>query len=114
MQIDKSLISGSTTLLVLSLLENRDQYGYEMIKELEMKSEKVFVLKEGTLYPILHKLENDGLIASYQQDSTAGKKRKYYSLTKEGRKELAAKKEEWFNFSKQVNQVIGGEANAFA
>ena len=114
MQIDKSLISGSTTLLVLSLLENRDQYGYEMIKELEKKSEKIFVLKEGTLYPILHKLENDGLITSYMQESTAGKKRKYYSLTKKGRKELASKKEEWYTFSKQVNHVIGGEGSALA
>lgn len=114
MQIDRSLMSGSTTLLILSLLENHDQYGYEMIKELEIKSEKVFVLKEGTLYPILHKLVNDGLITSYEQESTAGKKRKYYSLTKEGREELAAKKTEWYAFSKKVNQVIGGEANAFA
>lgn len=113
MAIDKGLMAGSTTLLVLSLLENRDQYGYEMIKELEAKSEKLFVLKEGTLYPILHKLENDGLITSYEKESTAGKRRKYYSLTKEGKKELAGKKSEWQVFARQVNRVIGGELNAF-
>jgi len=112
--IDKNLMSGSTALLVLSLLENRDQYGYEMIKELERKSEKVFVLKEGTLYPILHKLENDGLVSAYEKESTAGKKRKYYALTKEGRRELAGKKAEWYAFTKKVDQVIGGEVNAFA
>jgi len=106
MQIDKSLISGSTTLLVLSLLEDRDQYGYEMIKELEIKSEKVFVLKEGTLYPILHRLENDGLIKSYEQESIAGKKRKYYSLTKEGIKKTV--------FGEKIGTYIGGELNAFA
>ncbi|HHV63913.1 MAG TPA: PadR family transcriptional regulator [Peptococcaceae bacterium] len=114
MAIDKNLMSGSTTLLVLSLLETKDQYGYEMIKELERRSEKVFTLKEGTLYPILHKLENDGMITSYEKESTAGKRRKYYSLTKEGKKLLAAKKQEWLAFSQKVNQVIGGEVNAFS
>ena len=57
MKVDKSLITGSTTMLVLSLLKDGDKYGYEMIKELEKKSDETFSLKEGTLYPILHGLE---------------------------------------------------------
>lgn len=107
MKINKELMKGSTTLLVLRLLETENRYGYEMIKCLKERSENVFELKEGTLYPILHSLEENGWIASYWDESTA-KKRKYYTITKEGRKQLKAKKEEWKIFSKGINQVIGG------
>ena len=107
MKINKELMKGSTTLLVLRLLETQNMYGYEMIKDLKERSENAFELKEGTLYPILHALEENGLIISYWDESTA-KKRKYYTITKEGRKHLKAKKEEWEIFSKGINQVIGG------
>lgn len=107
MKINKELLKGSTTLLVLRLLETENMYGYEMIKDLKEKSENVFELKEGTLYPILHSLEESGLIDSYWDETTA-KKRKYYRITKEGRKHLKDKKEEWKLFSNGVNQVIGG------
>ena len=61
MAVDKSLISGSTTLLILSLLEEKDMYGYEMIDTLKGKSNNVFELKAGTLYPLLHSMEEKGL-----------------------------------------------------
>ncbi len=64
---DKNLLSGSTTLLVLSLLSSGDKYGYEMIAELEARSDHTFTLKEGTLYPILHTLEKDGAVKSYER-----------------------------------------------
>ena len=60
MAVDKSLISGSTTLLILSLLEEKDMYGYEMIDTLKGKSNNVFELKAGTLYPLLHSMEEKG------------------------------------------------------
>ena len=63
MKIDKSLMSGSTTLLVLSLLSGEEMYGYQMITELARRSNHVFDLKEGTLYPILHGLEAEGLVS---------------------------------------------------
>lgn len=81
-------------MLVLSLLENENMYGYQMIKELCKKSENVFEFQEGTLYPILHNLEEKNLITSYW-DMAGSKKRKYYSITKEGKKHLKEKKEEW-------------------
>ena len=71
MKADKNLLSGSTTLLVLSLLAAGDKYGYEMIAELEAKSDDTFTLKEGTLYPILHGLENDGAVNSYEKEAPA-------------------------------------------
>lgn len=109
MKIDKELLKGSTNLLVLSLLENENMYGYQMIKTLKEKSEDLFELKEGTLYPILHNLEEKGLINSYWDEATA-KKRKYYSITEEGRKHLKSKKEEWNTFSNGISKVIGGVA----
>lgn len=106
MKINKELLKGSTKLVVLSLLEKENMYGYEMIRKLSEKSENVFELQEGTLYPILHSLESDNFITSYW-DNTGSKKRKYYSITSEGKKQLKAKKEEWKAFSSGVNQVIG-------
>lgn len=107
MAIDKSLISGNTTLLILKLLEEKDMYGYEMIENLRQKSNHVFDLKAGTLYPILHGLEDKGCLTSYEQEA-GGKTRKYYSLTKEGRRFLDTKKKEWQEYSFAVNQVLGG------
>lgn len=108
MKIDKELLKGSTNMLVLSLLEKENMYGYEMIKKLNIKSEKVFDFQEGTLYPILHNLEANNFITSYW-DETTGKKRKYYSITKKGKKNLQSKKEEWKNFCNGINLVIGGD-----
>ena len=107
MKLNKELLKGSTELLVSSVIENENMYGYQMIKELKMKSENVFEFQEGTLYPILHKLEEKRWISSYW-DEVVGKKRKYYAITTEGKKQLDAKKEEWKTFSTKVNQVIGG------
>ena len=107
MKISKELIKGSTSMLVLSLLEKENMYGYQMIKELSRKSKNLFELKEGTLYPILHNLEQKNYISSYW-DNTGTKKRKYYSITKEGKKHLKERKEEWASFSSGINEVMGG------
>lgn len=106
MKIRKELSKGSTSLLVLSVLEQEDMYGYQIIKELETKSKEIFCLKEGTLYPILHALEKDGFLTSYWQDSPNARSRKYYKITENGKKELSEQKEEWNLFSTAVNQVI--------
>jgi PadR family transcriptional regulator PadR len=108
MKIDKSLMSGSTTLLILKLLENTDMYGYQMIEELEKRSQNVFTLKAGTLYPLLHTLEQQKMIESYETIIENGRPRKYYRLTKDGRKMLDEKKEEWKVYTSAVNKVLGG------
>ena len=87
MAVDKSLVSGSTTMLVLKLLEEKDMYGYEMIDTLRGKSKNVFELKAGTLYPLLHGLEEKGFVESYEKEAV-GKIRKYYHITRSGKKEL--------------------------
>lgn len=105
MAIEKSLISGSTSMLLLRLLEDKDMYGYEMIEALEKKSNNVFSMKAGTLYPLLHLLEEKEYLTSYEKEAN-GKTRKYYHLTREGKKYLKAKKEEWQEFSTAVVNVL--------
>lgn len=105
--IEKSLLSGSTTMLLLRLLEEKDMYGYEMIDTLRKQSNNVFELKAGTLYPLLHSLEEKNYLMSYEEECN-GKVRKYYKLSKEGKKFLKQKKEEWQEYSKAVSNVLGG------
>lgn len=107
MKIEKSLLSGSTPLLVLSLLKDGDKYGYEMADELAKRSDDTFQLKEGTLYPLLHTLEKNGLVKSYTKEGPGGRERRYYQLTEEGRGQLEHKTAEWRLFSEKVNAVIG-------
>ena len=114
MKIDKSLMSGSTTLLILSLLAGEEMYGYQMITELARRSNHVFDLKEGTLYPILHALEKDKCLSSYQQEAPTGRVRKYYRLTRRGKKLLDDKRAEWGAFQQGVDSVLSGGASALA
>lgn len=105
MAVDKALVSGSMTMLLLRLLAEKDMYGYEMIDTLRRKSCNVFELKAGTLYPLLHGLEEKGLLRVYGQEH-GGKIRKYYSITKEGRGLLESKKAEWNEYQSAVTSVL--------
>ena len=105
MAVDKALLSGSSTLLILKLLSEKDMYGYEMIDTLRKRSQNVFELKAGTLYPLLHGLEEKGMLKVYEQEYL-GKTRKYYSITKEGRKLLKSKTEEWNEYSGAIVSVL--------
>ncbi|MEW8957135.1 PadR family transcriptional regulator [Clostridium sp.] len=106
MKVSKELIKGSTSVLILSLLQRKEMYGYEMIKEIELKSSGVFSFKEGTLYPILHSLEKDTIIESYWEEGDSKRKRKYYRITREGRVYLKEKQEEWDVFKSSVDKVL--------
>lgn len=83
-------------------------YGYEMIETLRKRSENVFELKAGTLYPLLHSLEDKGYLTCYEQEAS-GKVRKYYGITKEGRKFLEKKRDEWEQYVKAVTNVLALE-----
>ena len=84
-----------TSLLVLSLLQGQDLYGYQMITELERRSDHTFQMKEGTLYPVLKKLENGGYVTAYQAEATD-----------RGRKELVREKAQWESYAHGVNSVL--------
>ena len=101
-----------TQLLILSLLSGRDMYGYEMIVELARRSQNVFEMKEGTLYPVLHGLEKERYVEAYEQTAPSGRARKYYRLTKKGRGCLADEKAAWEQYAGAVNAVLRMEALA--
>ncbi len=106
--IDKTLLSGSMGTMLLKLLSEKDMYGYEMIETLRSRSQNVFELKAGTLYPLLHALEAKNYLTSYEQEGV-GKVRKYYSITKEGRKYLKVKLNEWDTYTVAVANVLAFE-----
>lgn len=103
--MDKNLIQGSLNMLILRLLEEKDMYGYEMIDTLRRRSNDVFELKAGSLYPLLHGLEAKGFVTSYE-DGSSGKLRKYYHITKAGKKILKEKTEEWKEYANAVTSVL--------
>ncbi len=111
MKFEKSLVSGSTALLVLSLLSDGDKYGYEMVLELARRSNNAFELKEGTLYPLLHALEKAGDVEAYTRTAPSGRERRYYALTERGKGRLQEKTEEWRFFSERVNAVLRAAAS---
>ncbi len=106
MSVNKELLKGSTGTLVMQLLSRKKMYGYEIIKELELLSTGLFELREGTLYPILHALEENGLVVSEWIGNEGERQRKYYSLTKSGRGQLKEKKKEWAEFRNAIDKII--------
>ena len=84
------------------------------IAELEARSDHTFTLKEGTLYPILHTLEKDGAVKSYEKEAPTGRMRKYYRITRKGLRLLDEKKEEWVEFTHTVNAILAGTSPALA
>ena len=110
MEADKSLVSGSMALLVLKLLEDGDKYGYQMTSELKARSEDVFHLKAGTLYPLLHALEEKGLVTAYEREAGARKAPPEYHLTEEGQAALREKEAAWHTYARAVGRVLRGGA----
>lgn len=93
-------------LLVLTLLAGEDMYGYQIITELERRSDHTFEMKEGTLYPVLHGLWKAGAVECYEADAPSGRKRKYYHITKKGRDALKTETEEWRGYAHGVESVL--------
>ena len=102
MAIEKSLLSGSTAMLLLKLLSEKDMYGYELVAEVS----KVVNVKEGTIYPILKRLTNEHYFETYLRESTEGPPRKYYHLTAAGILHLRELEKEWEEFSQNVNRFL--------
>ena len=106
MKISKELLKGSTSTMVLQLLSEQDMYGYMIIGQIDSRSDSVFRMSEGSLYPILHAMEKDGLLEAYRQVSESGKERKYYRITAKGRLQLSLRLEEWAAFTEGVSDVL--------
>ena len=109
MTFDAELMKGTTVPVVLEILSEGESYGYRLIKTVNDRTGGKFTLKEGTLYPCLHRLEDEGLITSVWHEAESGKKRKYYRITSSGLEELEQRKQEWRDFSTQVNALLFGQ-----
>jgi PadR family transcriptional regulator PadR len=101
--IQVQLKKGVLELCVLALLSREDGYAYDIASQLA----KGIDMGEGTIYPLMRRLQADGLVSTYLQESDAGPPRKYYRLTAAGRKSFAAQKAEWASFAKAVNDILG-------
>jgi DNA-binding PadR family transcriptional regulator len=106
MRFDRELLKGSTATVVLAILSEGPLHGYQIAKELRRRSGDALELGQGVLYPILHRLEDRGLIAGEWETSTGTPSRKSYGITEHGRAELAARRKEWAAFSRAVGKVL--------
>ena len=102
----QELIKGNIDSLLLCLLSQQPMYGYQIIKEIEGRSEGYFHFKEGTLYPALHRLEEAGLIQGRWQVLPTGQQRKYYHITDKGHAVLVEKRGQWRDFLNAMNLII--------
>jgi len=93
-QLDKEMMKGSIDLLLLSIINQRDLYGYELIQIIKRLSDNTYEMSEGTLYAALKRLERKGFVQSYWKETESGR-RKYYHMTDSGKKELQLKRENW-------------------
>ncbi len=103
------LIKGSSNSLLLSLLAGQSMYGYQIVKELETRSQGYFKFKEGTLYPALHRLEKAGLITGNWQMLPNGRQRRYYQITAKGQAELNEEKVQWQDFLIAIKMILQPE-----
>jgi DNA-binding PadR family transcriptional regulator len=94
-RIAKDLVAASATALLLSILHKGPSYGYAIIQEVRALSGGELEWSEGMLYPVLHRLEDQGLIDSYEERGDTGRKRRYYRLRPEGRRALAKERRQW-------------------
>ena len=95
MELNKDLVAASATPLVLAILAEADSYGYAVIKRVAELSGGHLQWTDGMLYPVLHRLERQGLVAAKWGESQSGRKRKYYRITRPGRTQLAEQREQW-------------------
>lgn len=105
--ISKELMAASTKPLILTILKRGESYGYQIIQDVKELSGGSLEWSDGMLYPVLHKLEKDGLVQSRWEVSDEGRRRKYYSITGEGREELSSAKSEWMSVHEVLVKLWG-------
>ncbi len=107
--LDRELKKGSAELLILSLVEIRPRHGYEISKLIESRSDGVLRFNVASLYPLLYRLEKRGWIQGRWVEKAGQRRRRYYRLTREGRKVLAAQRSGWEEFVAAINRITGVE-----
>ena len=107
--LDRELKKGSAELLILSLVEVRPRHGYEISKLIEARSDGVLRFNVASLYPLLYRLEKRGWILGRWVEKAGQRRRRYYRLTREGRKVLAAQRSGWEEFVAAINRITRAE-----
>ncbi|MBC7930045.1 MAG: PadR family transcriptional regulator [Rubrivivax sp.] len=107
--LDRELKKGSAELLILSLVEARPRHGYEISKLIESRSEGVLKFNVASLYPLLYRLEKRGWIQGRWVEKVGQRRRRYYRLTAEGKKVLAAQRSIWREFVEAVSRITEAE-----
>lgn len=110
-KLSKELIGASSIPIVLSIISKGETYGYDIIQQVKKASDNRVEWKDGTLYPVLHKLEKNGYIESFWKVGDKGRKRKYYRISDEGKKELNEKKADWIFINQLLEQLWKVEPN---
>src|SRR4051812_19451122 len=109
MRGDQLFSKGLATILVLGVLQDAPRHGYDIAREVERRSSDRLTFSYGTLYPVLHALEQDGLIDSQWERPAGERERKVYSINERGLAELARRRAEWRAYSQAMDQVLGPE-----
>jgi PadR family transcriptional regulator, regulatory protein PadR len=104
--MDSQFLGSAVEMMILEVAARGPTYGYEVAQTVTEQSNGYFELKEGSLYPALHRLERQTLLRSHWREAD-GRRRKYYELTKAGRAELLKRKQTWLSFAAGVNGVLG-------
>ena len=112
MDSERELLKGNTPTLVLAVLGDGPLHGYGIAREIERRSDNALKFKEGTLYPALHTLEREGMIAGEWRREDGERERKVYSITPAGRTALAQRTRTWNTFAAAIERVIGGQQDA--
>ncbi len=107
-RFDRELLKGNTATMVLAILDEGPLHGYQIAKEMQRRTDDALRLGQGVLYPILHRLEDRGLISGEWEQSVGTPSRKRYAITPAGRAELKAKRREWLAFSRAMGKVLDG------
>ena len=105
--ISRELVAASSKPLVLSILAKGESYGYDIIRQVRQLSGGDLEWTDGMLYPVLHRLEKDGLIKALWKKSETGRDRKYYRILSKGRKEIEAQKAQWESVDSALRQIWG-------
>ncbi len=107
MKFSKEIMKGASDIIVLQILDSEgDFYGYKLVRRVAENSEDIFEFKEGTLYPLLYRLEVKKLVRSYIRQADNGKKRRYYQITDKGKKSLLSRKKEYEKFFEGMSQIL--------
>lgn len=107
MQLSKDLMAASSTSLVLGILTEGESYGYEICKRVEELSGGALTWTDGMMYPLLHRLENQGYLKSIWRTADSGRRRKYYRITRQGEKALLEQSRQWQVINEALDEIWG-------